>query len=118
MLLKKHFYTVESTSTESNSHKVVVKINAKHSIFNGHFTPQPVVPGVCTIQMVKECLSDLLGKSIRYNSIPMCKFISSIIPSEDPVELNFVVGSENSFQAVVSLNGAVILKMKANYIEQ
>lgn len=118
MLLKKHFYTVESTSTESNTHKVVVKIDAKHSIFKGHFPQQPVVPGVCTIQMVKECLSDLLGKSIRYTSIPMCKFISSIIPSDDPVELSIVVGSENSFQAVVSLNGAVMLKMKANYTEQ
>jgi len=118
MLLKNRFYTVESTSTEGNAHKFVVKIDANHSIFKGHFPQQPVVPGVCTIQMLKECVSDLLGKCIRYTSIPSCKFISSIIPSDDAVELSIVVVNENTFQAVVSLNGAVMLKMKANYTEQ
>lgn len=118
MLLKNRFYTVESTNSESNAHKVVVKIDAQHPIFKGHFPQQPVVPGVCTIQMVKECLSDLLGKSIRFTSIPSCKFISFIIPSDDPVELSLVVGNENTLQTVVSLKGAVMLKMKANYTEQ
>lgn len=118
MLLKNRFYTVESTNTEGNAHKVVVKIDPQHPIFDGHFPQQPVVPGVCIIQMLKECFSDLLGKSIRYTSIPSCKFISSIIPSDDPVEISIVAGNENTFQAVVSFNGAVMLKMKANYTEQ
>lgn len=118
MLLKNRFYTVESTSTEGNIHKLMVKIDPCHPIFAGHFPQQPVVPGVCTIQMVKECLSDLLGKKVRYTSIPTCKFISSIVPSNELVELSIVTGSESTFNTVVSLNGAVVLKMKANYTAQ
>jgi 3-hydroxyacyl-[acyl-carrier-protein] dehydratase len=116
-MLKNDFYTVVGATSEGNTHKVLVKINALHPIFDGHFPQQPVVPGVCTMQLVKECASDILGKRIRYSSISSCKFISAIVPSDELVEVNLVMASVNVFQAVVSLGGSVMLKMKANIVD-
>lgn len=37
-----------------NTFRATLEINARHRIFAGHFPGQPVVPGACLLQMVKE----------------------------------------------------------------
>lgn len=119
MLLKDTFYTIHSINSENNSHQVEVKIDGCHPIFEGHFPGQPVVPGVCTIQMIKECLCELLGKSVRYTAIPSCKFTSFIIPSDDFVVLSLKIADDvTSVQASVSMNQTTMLKMKANIVAE
>jgi len=59
-------------------------INAKSSIFNGHFLGQPVVPGACMLQLVKDVLEENLNTSLQLNKAGNIKFISMIIPTDSP----------------------------------
>jgi 3-hydroxymyristoyl/3-hydroxydecanoyl-(acyl carrier protein) dehydratase len=43
-------YIIEENKTDM----VRIKLNPNHEIFSGHFPDNPILPGVCVLQMVKE----------------------------------------------------------------
>ena len=82
-MLLNTLYTYEHLKGEDSTLlKFKVKIQANHKIFKGHFPNNPITPGVCQMQMVKEILSDHLGQSLFFNSISDMKFISMWVPNE------------------------------------
>lgn len=92
-------------------------LDVNHPVFRGHFPGQPVVPGVFTLKMVKECVSDLLGHSVRYQTIKECKFLSAIIPGQHH-QLEVTIGhkTENhqtNITAEISSKGEKMMKIKA-----
>lgn len=115
-MLKNSFYTIKQIVSEGNSHNVLVAINPQHSIFEGHFPEQPVVPGVCTLQIIKECACKVMGKELRYSTILSCKFSSMIIPSNNTIEISMVI-KDSAIQASVLQDGNSMLKLKANFVE-
>ncbi len=75
-----------------NTVKVLLEINPAHAIFEGHFPGQPVVPGVCLMQMVKEITEKVLGKETRLVRADQVKFLALLIPAENQtlqMELKF-----------------------------
>ena len=78
MLLEKNFYTVQSFTNEEGIAKASISINAAHEIFKGHFPGQPVVPGVCMTQIVKELLEKAITKETRLLKADHLKFLSVI----------------------------------------
>ena len=65
-MLRNDFYTIVSWENISeNSFFVTITINKNHAIFDGHFPQNPIVPGVCMLQMVKDLMEDELNKSIH-----------------------------------------------------
>ena len=55
-----------------------------HPIYDGHFPGQPVVPGVCLIQMVVEIASQALGQSLQLIYLTQAKFLNPIHPTQTP----------------------------------
>ena len=51
-MLMNDFYTISDLQTEEFSISCKATFNKDHDIFNGHFPGQPVVPGVCMMQMI------------------------------------------------------------------
>ncbi|ASU34591.1 hypothetical protein [Mucilaginibacter xinganensis] len=60
--------------------KASLFINATSSIFKGHFPGQPVVPGACMLQIVKEVLESAFGQSLQIKKAANLKFIAMIDP--------------------------------------
>ncbi len=87
MILAGDFYTVVSITAEEGSTSAVLKINPDHAIFRGHFPGQPVVPGVCMMQIVKELLETTTSRSLRLHTGLDLKFLSVIDPSINPTIL-------------------------------
>lgn len=110
-------YRVVDTVSSGNNHKVWLLLNKSHQIYEGHFPENPVLPGVCTLQIIKECLGNIIQKEIRYKNIAMCKFTSVIQPSDDCLEISFVLKEDNTFLATVQIKEMVMLKLKANFVE-
>jgi|APTNR8051073442_1049403.scaffolds.fasta_scaffold17126_2 3-hydroxyacyl-[acyl-carrier-protein] dehydratase len=79
MLLGKFFYILDTEQTENN-YKVKIGFNAAHEIFNGHFPDMPVVPGVCQVQVLKETISNLLGRDWFISTASSIKFLAVIEP--------------------------------------
>lgn len=82
MMLSDKFFTIESLPAKSDSGTIQVNIFADHEVFSGHFPDRPIVPGVFTLQMIKECIEKLLNKVLRYSEISNCKFTNIILPKE------------------------------------
>jgi len=129
MLLNK-FFSISSVnefreenqpSIDSNhKHLVRVDINPDHSIFKGHFPGNPVVPGVCQIQMVTEILGEIHHKKIWLAYADNIKFLSMINPvakGSFSFELNYrlISDEEMDVTAVAFKDQIPFLKIKAIY---
>ena len=79
------FYTISSIQKEGDSSKVVLELNTVHPIFEGHFPGQPVVPGACLLQMVKEIMQNILDSEILLVKAHQLKFISLIDPAKENI---------------------------------
>jgi len=62
-----------------------IMLNPDHPIYMGHFPGNPVVPGVCQVQMIKELTSVILKKDLVIYKSDNIKFLSMIIPSASPL---------------------------------
>jgi len=81
-MLKDDFFTISSIQKENNSFKIMLELNAMHKIFEGHFPGQPVVPGACMLQIVKEVTENILSKKMRLAKADNIKFLLLINPNE------------------------------------
>jgi 3-hydroxyacyl-[acyl-carrier-protein] dehydratase len=64
-------------------------INKSCPIFKGHFPGQPVVPGACMLQLVKDVLEQALAADFQLKKAGHLKFTSMIVPAvNDMLELH------------------------------
>lgn len=82
MRLKDSFFTVESCTENADSLKYDIRLNGEHIIFKGHFPGNPIVPGVCQIQMITEILEEHLKTSLFLRKVANIKFTAILKPDE------------------------------------
>lgn len=85
-MLLNDFFIIRNTESSPTEIWAELVINAGHKIFEGHFPGQPVVPGVCMMQIVKEILEQVTGKPTNLVQAADMKFLAVI----NPVENNLV----------------------------
>ena len=73
-------FTVIQLKHEPGSVTADLGINRDSEIFNGHFPGQPVVPGACMLQVVKDTLESVFHYTLRLKSASHLKFITMIDP--------------------------------------
>ena len=81
-MLRGNFFNLDAVNNVAGKLTGTIQFNTTHSIFEGHFPGQPVVPGVCMMQMVKEILREELGISARLEAADHVKFLTVIDPKE------------------------------------
>ena len=66
--------------------------------YAGHFPDNPVSPGVCNIQMIKECAELLTGKRLLLAYIGKCRFSTVLTPqTTSGLRLRLRITGGNSF---------------------
>lgn len=83
-MLLDYYYSAKEQSTEGETVRFLVTLNKDCDIYNGHFPDMPVAPGVCNIQMIKECTELATGKQLLLKDISQCKLITLITPEQHP----------------------------------
>lgn len=73
-------FKIEQISAVENTFHYSAAIDNTHPVFKGHFPDTPVVPGVCTMLMLKQCIADAIRREVKYDYIKECKFLSVITP--------------------------------------
>lgn len=97
------FFTISSIKEENNFFKAILELNTVHPIFDGHFPDQPVVPGACLLQMVKEITQTIMGSELQLIKAHQLKFISLIDPSKNPIlEMVLTHSTTKNGEVVVS----------------
>lgn len=82
MLLENKFYRVLSEKRHEDGLGALyhVAILPECNVYDGHFPGDPVCPGVCNIETVKECAILLTGENLRYTSIKQCRLTALATP--------------------------------------
>ena len=83
MILQGDFYTINNLQVVGTTVNAELVLNAGHSIYEGHFPGQPVTPGVCMMQMIKELIETVLKINTKLNRVNEMKFLRMIIPGEN-----------------------------------
>lgn len=116
-MLIKELYSIQSFEKTDGSVKASVKLNKDHEIFKGHFPGNPIMPGVCTIQLVKELTEKALDKELFLSVVSNVKFMAIINPEKnDTVHLMLdILEEEGTFNVknTVSFDDTLALKLNA-----
>lgn len=73
-------FNINKIMHDDGNINATLDINKGCNIFNGHFPGQPVVPGACMLQIVKEVLEAALNTSLRLKKADNLKFMAVIDP--------------------------------------
>lgn len=117
MRLEGDFYRVITIDPSENNYRIEVELFSDHSIYKGHFPQQPVVPGVCTLTIIKECIGKILSSNVFFESIKECKYVSVLIPQEElRIIINLIIVDNSKVNATVVRddNQQTVLKLKAS----
>jgi 3-hydroxyacyl-[acyl-carrier-protein] dehydratase len=122
MLLNDFFFLKDLQDTDG-SVKASIGININHKIFEGHFPGQPVVPGVCMLQMMREILETVLVYKIQLRDADHLKFLAFIDPGKNSsihIELQYTVQEDGSIRANASLldTETVFFKFKGVFVKK
>ena len=96
-MLLNDLYTIQSLIESENKILALVELRPDHAIFKGHFPGQPVLPGVCMMEMIAEITGKYLKQSFRITGAPMIKFLHMIDPGKNPL-----IHLEIKYQSAIS----------------
>ncbi|MBL7882621.1 MAG: 3-hydroxyacyl-ACP dehydratase [Bacteroidia bacterium] len=78
-MLLNHFFTIKNISN-AEKYTINIELNPKHQVYQGHFPGNPVAPGVCLTQMVKETVEHIIGKKLTMVTGDNLKFTAILNP--------------------------------------
>ena len=123
MILLNDFFTINDKVNSETEIWAELFINADHKIFEGHFPNQPVVPGVCMMQMIKEILEQVIDKDTNLAQAADMKFLAVINPIENNLvhaSIKYATDETGAVNIVASLfkDELVHFKIKAKFFLQ
>ncbi|HPV88549.1 MAG TPA: hypothetical protein PKU85_04995 [Bacteroidales bacterium] len=116
-MLKDLFIIESIVEEEDGVFLATAGINAVHPLFKGHFPQVPVLPGVCSLYLIRECTGRFLDSRLRYISIDSCKFTEMVNPLRN--ELIRIWAKTDTFsegikiKAVMHYGTRPVLKLQA-----
>lgn len=121
MLLKGFYTIIRVASVPSEGHTQIdaeVTINPAHEIFQGHFPGQPVMPGVCMLQIIKEIAEGQTAKKLFVSAAANLKFLSVLNPEHNSVlkvDIKLKPSGPESIEMEAKLynEGSIYFKIKA-----
>ena len=120
MTLKNEFYTIIERQNTDNGVNFTVLFNAEHFIYAAHFPENPITPGVCITQIVKELTEELLQTSLFLEVAKNIKFTQVINPLQYP-EVSFLLSTPQETEtgyrltASVESNGEIFAKLSLQF---
>ncbi len=116
ILEQSDFYKITTFDSTATAVEVSLNINPKHAIFEGHFPGQPVVPGVCMLQMIKEQAEKALSKPLHLAKAAQIKYLQVLIPNQAEEVLLKIEWKDNlAFNAQLQSNGQIVMKMSGMF---
>ncbi|RRA95133.1 hotdog family protein [Paenimyroides viscosum] len=118
-MLIPHFYSVKEFNFTDNQLKAIIELNPAHDVFKGHFPNNPVTPGVCMLQILKELTQQATNTNLFIKECSNVKFMALINPEVNAVlaitidinkvEENFKIKASASFDETVALKVNALL---------
>ena len=119
-MLINDFYTLSDFQEEEKRILAHIVLNASHEIFKGHFPGNPVTPGVCMMQIIKELVEKSTAKKLFMNQCSNVKFMALINPETNAdlmikIDLQSIGEEEIKIKSETIFDETVALKLVCNY---
>lgn len=120
MILKDFYKILSEEKTSEFKYNFTILINEKHEVFQGHFPGNPIMPGVCMMQIIKELTEQITGCSLFMQSLSNVKFMALINPFQTPellLELEVTTTADNLVKVknVSYFDETIALKLSSVY---
>lgn len=80
MLIPNLYSIKKSEMIDDFNFNIQIELNSKHEIFDGHFPNNPIMPGVCMIQIIKELTELFTSQKLFLSKVSNVKFMAIINP--------------------------------------
>ena len=80
MTLQNEFYKITRRSEDDGQVSFHLELLPESYIFKAHFPGNPIVPGVCQLQMIGELLRGVLGRDVYLKEIKNVKYLTVMSP--------------------------------------
>lgn len=121
MLLNK-LYRIRNLDkdTDGSVFNAEIEIDPNHPLFEGHFPGNPILPGVCTVQIIRELLEQSVQKSLFMIKAGNIKYLGFVNPVTMPVlsfhlQIKSADAANISCSATVSAQGVSICSFKGEF---
>ena len=120
MVLENFYEITSKEANEDNSFfNIQIEVNSLHPIFKGHFPDNPVMPGVCMLQIIKEITEEIVDSKLFMQKCVNVKFLALINPEINSVlQLKLNVSKVEGIvkvKSTTSFEDTLALKMSAEY---
>ena len=120
MLFKNLYTTISREKISETTTEFLLSINPDHVIFKGHFPEQPVMPGVCQMQILTEMASEMVGRTLKLQEASGLKFLAMLDPRTCGdlllnIELKSSTGEEAKVIGKLYTEHATYLKFKGTF---
>jgi len=119
-MLKDKLYSVVSVTGSEGKIIAGIHLNKDDELFKGHFPGQPVLPGACMLQILKEVLELALNKKIRLKKADQMKFLSVVNPAVNGIlqlNIGYSINEEQVLiNAIMNSKSDTCFKFKGGFI--
>ena len=119
MLLKDFYKVISLEKQDGQIYSAMILINNEHEVFKGHFPSNPIMPGVCMMQIIKELTEQITEKTLVLKTLTNVKFMALINPDINPtlrLELQLTISNEDlKVKNTTYFNETVALKLSGVY---
>lgn len=120
MVLKDFYKVLSEEKTGDAKYNIRILVNARHEVFKGHFPGNPIMPGVCMIQIIKELTESITKSTLMIQTLSNVKFMALINPETNPellLELDITTTEDDLVKVKNStcFNDTVALKLSNVY---
>ncbi len=108
MKLLDNYYKIVDTTEASGATVFRVELLPGCKVYEGHFPGNPVSPGACNMQMIKELAERISGQPLHIASIKQCRLMAVVSPQDTPslAVTATVVPTEQGFTVTATIAAA------------
>jgi len=74
------YYSINSRIVNKDNTVFGITLLPAYCAYAGHFPGNPVSPGACSMQLIKECAEQIVGKRLFLAFIAKCRFSAVMTP--------------------------------------
>jgi len=104
MKLKDNFFKIKNFIKTEAGFDFMIELNPEHFIYQAHFPENPITPGVCMIQIIKELLIEISHCNLFLKKIYNVKFLNIINPlrnKEVIFSISFLMKEKDTYKVNV-----------------
>lgn len=122
-MLIPNYYTILQHTRQDEVDIFHVSLNSDCNVYKGHFPNEPISPGVCNIQMIKECLERIIDHPVLLHTIQQCRLTTLITPITHPqLDVRIQIKQQDNdcilFTATLGQAEHTYLELKAEAVKE